>query len=252
ELLGARRDNLSESALRYLEQISSGAGRLQKATHAVLVAPEYRAENAEALSRDWPRIPLPASAVALDDSAALGERVSALFDPSAAFQGGLGVGMLSSASGSLDPATDLAVTARWGIAGQGAITMPSTGKLTERPYTDAEHAAIAEHAASLDLSAPQVIALLGETCFDVYLNEVAYWRCVPTGVWRYTIGGYQVIKKWLSYRERALLGRDLKPEEARYVTEMVRRIAALVLMQPELDANYERVKADAWEWNAGA
>ena len=45
-----------------------------------------------------------------------------------------------------------------------------------------------------------------------------------------------------------LLGRDLKPEEARYVTEMVRRIAALVLMGPELDANYERVKSDVWEW----
>ena len=105
--------------------------------------------------------------------------------------------------------------------------------------------AIAE---SLGLSADQAIALLGETCFDVYLNDVAYWRCVPANVWRYTIGGYQVIKKWLSYRERALLGRDLKPEEARYVTEMVRRIAALVLMQPELDANYERVKAAVWEW----
>src|SRR5450759_2349822 len=97
-------------------------------------------------------------------------------------------------------------------------------------------------------SRPQAIALLGETCFDVYLNDVAYWRCVPANVWRYTIGGYQVIKKWLSYRERALLGRDLKPDEARYVTEMVRRIAALVLMQPELDANYERVKANVWEW----
>ncbi|MDO9557087.1 MAG: type ISP restriction/modification enzyme [Coriobacteriia bacterium] len=105
--------------------------------------------------------------------------------------------------------------------------------------------AIAE---SLGMPAEQAIALLGETCFDVYLNDVAYWRCVPANVWRYTIGGYQVIKKWLSYRERALLGRDLKPEEARYVTEMVRRIAALVLMQPELDANYERVKADVWEW----
>jgi hypothetical protein len=38
------------------------------------------------------------------------------------------------------------------------------------------------------------------------------------------------------------------PQRARYVTEMVRRIAALVLMGPELDANYERVKADVWEW----
>ncbi len=57
-------------------------------------------------------------------------------------------------------------------------------------------------------------------------------------------------QEWLSYRERALLGRDLKSEEARYVTEMLGRIAALVLMGPELDADYERVKADVWEWES--
>jgi len=179
---------------------------------------------------------------------ALGARVSALLDPRVLFSDGLSLGTLSSAVGALDPSTDLAVTARWGIAGRGGVTMPSTGRVTERPYTADEHTAITEVAAPLGLSGDQVVALLGETCFDVYLNDVAYWRCVPSNVWRYRIGGYQVIKKWLSYRERALLGRDLKPEEARYVTEMVRRIAALVLMEPELDANYERVKADVWGW----
>ena len=73
---------------------------------------------------------------------------------------------------------------------------------------------------------------------------------MPSNVWRHTIGGCQVIKKWLSYREKALLGRDLRPEEARYVTEMVRRIAALVLMQPELDANYERVRENTFDWSS--
>ena len=61
-----------------------------------------------------------------------------------------------------------------------------------------------------------------------------------------TLGGYQVIKKWLSYREKALLGRGLTKEEARHVTDMVRRIAALLLMGPALDANYAAVKRDAY------
>ena len=39
-------------------------------------------------------------------------------------------------------------------------------------------AAIAEGAESLGMSAETTIALLGETCFDIYLNDVAYWRCV--------------------------------------------------------------------------
>jgi len=59
------------------------------------------------------------------------------------------------------------------------------------------------------------------------------------------------MKKRLSYRERALLGRDLKPDEARYVTEMTRRIATILLLEPALDVNYERVKADTYPWPGG-
>ncbi|HZG46417.1 MAG TPA: type ISP restriction/modification enzyme [Allosphingosinicella sp.] len=86
------------------------------------------------------------------------------------------------------------------------------------------------------------ITLLGEQTCDVYLNGVAFWRNIPQRIWSYTIGGYQVIKKWLSYREKNLLGRDLTPSEAREVTGMARRIAALVLLEPELDASYATVK----------
>ena len=86
-----------------------------------------------------------------------------------------------------------------------------------------------------------------ETC-DVYLNEKAYYKNVPTAVWEYYIGGYQVVKKWLSYRDKSMLGRGLKMEEAEYVTEMIRRIAVIVMMGDELDANYKRVKDDCYEW----
>jgi len=56
---------------------------------------------------------------------------------------------------------------------------------------------------------------------------------------------HQVVKKWLSYRERDVLGRALKPDEVQEVASMIRRIVAIVLLSPALDANYERVKANA-------
>ena len=78
----------------------------------------------------------------------------------------------------------------------------------------------------------------------------AYWRNVPANVWEYTIGGYQVIKKWLSYREHGLLGRALTIDEAREVTHMARRIAAIVLLYPALDANYLGIKQATLLWSS--
>ena len=81
-------------------------------------------------------------------------------------------------------------------------------------------------------------------------NNFAYWRNVPARVWEYAIGGCQVIKKWLSYRERPLLARELKPEEVAEVTAMARRIAAILLTTPALDSNYQTVKANTYAWPA--
>jgi hypothetical protein len=75
------------------------------------------------------------------------------------------------------------------------------------------------------------------------LNDDACWRNIPINIWNYTIGGYQVLKKWLSYREYKLLGRPLNIDEAREVTHIARRIAALLSIQPALDKNYNKVKA---------
>ena len=60
---------------------------------------------------------------------------------------------------------------------------------------------------------------LGDKTFDVYLNGKAFWRNVPAAIWNYRLGGYQVLKKWLSYRERDILGRPLGPEEVQYFSE---------------------------------
>jgi hypothetical protein len=126
--------------------------------------------------------------------------------------------------------------------------MPSTGKLTERPYTPDERVALAKGAQALELDEPTLLACLGESTWDIYINDVAYWRNVPAGVWSYTLGGYQVTKKWLSYREKALLGRGLKLDEVTEVSHMARRIAALLLLRPALDANYRAVKGETYAW----
>ena len=69
-------------------------------------------------------------------------------------------------------------------------------------------------------------------------------------MWAYTIGGYPAMKKWLSYREQGLLGRPLRLEEVREVQNMARRIAAILLLGPALDASYATVAAATAAWSA--
>jgi hypothetical protein len=52
----------------------------------------------------------------------------------------------------------------------------------------------------------------------------------------------------LSYREKPLLTRGLTPDEVRYVTEMARRLTALIALQASLDANYRKVIHTTYPW----
>jgi hypothetical protein len=80
---------------------------------------------------------------------------------------------------------------------------------------------------------------------DVYVSDRVYWANVPLDVWTMTIGGYPVIKKWLSYREFRVLGRPLLHEEMTCIAEVIRRLKALLLMGESLDANYRTVAEKA-------
>ena len=112
---------------------------------------------------------------------------------------------------------DFALTAGWGHFGAGDAVMPGQGRIVKREYTAEERAALGD-----------AILTLGETTFDIYLNARAYWRNIPAAVWTYKLGGYQVLKKWLSYRERPLLARPLRPEEVQHFVDTARRIAAIL------------------------
>ena len=144
-------------------------------------------------------------------------------------------------SGNSELEEALKITADWGRRGQGNTVMPGSGLSHIRDWTATEREKLATTAATQSLTLENVLALLGETCVDVHLNEHVSWSAVPTNVWNYTLGSYQVLKKWLSYREFLLLGRALRSEEAAYFAQVVRRIAAILLLGPSLDASYQAV-----------
>jgi hypothetical protein len=259
------RPNVSQAIEHFLTERDVGVSQLFSHIAAILNAPAYRHENSSAISLDWPRVPLSSDAMVLRASGALGATLATLLDPETPAPGvstgtlraGLKtLGLPTKRGGRGLDADDLKLAAGWGSiqnAGGGSrIVMPGRGLAAERAYTEAERAALDEEGKAIGLALDEVLTLLGEKTFDVHLNDDAWWSNVPARVWDYTLGGYQVIKKWLSYREHDVLGRGLKPDEAAYVSEMVRRIAAILLMGPALDANYAASKAAAVEWKDGA
>lgn len=253
------RDYLSKLGIKDPDLDAEVAGLIWMHTLAVGYSPAYLKENADGIRQGWPRIPLPNTKEALQASARLGSQVVALLDTESPVSGVTSgairpelkvIGVVSRADGGqLNPdAGDLKITAGWGHASKGDVTMPGKGKAVERDYTPDELSAIEAGAKVLGLSGKQALQHLGETTYDIYLNEVAYWKNVPAKVWDYTIGGFQVIKKWLSYREHKLLGRALATDEVRDVTHMARRIAAILLLEPALDENYELSKESTYPW----
>ncbi len=240
-------------ASEYIARLDATAEDLFYHALAVLHAPLYRDENAGALRQDWPRVPLPEDREVLLASAELGRQVALLLDtereaPGVAARAGAvrpelrSIGPVTRVGGGSLGADDLSVTAGWGHGGNGRAVMPARGRAVERAYTVEEREAMAEGAGALGLTPEDAARLLGAGTYDIYLNDAAYWRNVPARVWDYTIGGYQVLKKWLSYRERGVLGRALTPDEAREAPAMARRIAAILLLGPRLDASYAAAK----------
>lgn len=221
QLFQARHENLSPLARRYLAQAGGDAPALFYHTLAILHAPAYRLENSGGLHQDWPRVPLPADGAALAASAALGRTVAALLDPEQPVAGVThgeprpdlrDVALFDFAG----PQPALAIDAGWGHGGRDGVVMPGRGRVEER------------------------LNAAGAPVMDVYLNASACWRGVPAAVWDYTLGGYPVLKKWLSYREAALLDRPLRIDEVEGFRNIARRIAALLALTDGLDANYRQ------------
>jgi hypothetical protein len=248
--------NLSEKSRQYLNQLGinnleeniENASLIWLHTLAIGYSPLYLRENADGIRQDFPRIPLPNSQELLIKSAELGQAIASLLDtenpvigvtkkPTPALQK---IAFISCTDGgNLNPDKgDLIINVGWGHGGKNGVTMPGKGKAIARQYTTAEMSVIS----------PEMRKLLGTKTYDIYLNDRAYWQNIPARVWEYTIGGYQVIKKWLSYREEKLLGRGLTIAEVQEVSEMTRRITAIILLESDLDDNYQNIKTAVYSF----
>ena len=233
------RPNLSRGAQSYLDELGASIEDLFYHVLAVLHRPTYTEMNADALRAEGPRVPLPGwpdgkadgAAQALAESAARGRDLAGLLDPDTPVPGVTEGALRPEFRAIAKPSTvdnrymsgdDFAVIAGWGHYGSGEAVMPGQGRAEQRKYTADENQALGS-----------TKSVLGDTTYDIYLNDKSFWHNVPAAVWNYKLGGYQVLKKWLSYREQKVLDRALKPEEVQYFAEVARRIAGILILTGE-------------------
>jgi hypothetical protein len=241
---GVSRANLDENFWR---RVSEGWGRegglegdtakdfvrrLFRVCLAICHAPQYQDEHRESLAQDWAHVPVPRDAVDFDLLDEAGGRIATLLnplaEPRAAIRAVLGdyprrLAVLASSDGAAVREEDLAIT----IPHFGA----ARGGWRGRPFEEAE-------------IPPQT---LGQSTGDLYINDRVFFRNVPEDVWRYELGGYPVLKKWLGNRDaRRRNNQPLSLSEKDYFRAMVQRIAALLSLRQRLNELYERASTDAW------
>lgn len=206
--------------------------RLFRVCLAICHAPQYEEEHRESLAQDWAHVPVPRNVGLFEQLAEAGGLIATLLnpllDPRAALKATLGeyarrLAVLDSVDGAAVREDDLVISVTHFGAARGGWRC--------REFTEAE--------------APP--HYLGHATGDLHLNDRVFFRNVPEGVWRYELGGYPVLKKWLGYRDaRRRNNRPLTLPEKDHFRGMVQRIAALLSLRHRLNELYEAAAADAW------
>jgi hypothetical protein len=241
----AWRPNLSDKAIEYLTELGvdapersvEAAALLWSHVLAIGYSPLYLEENNSAIGHDWPRMPLPDSLDELERSAELGRRLAALLDIDTKLQGvdrrpaehlkSVATPVTKSGAALGGAAGQLAQTAGWGRRQQSGV-FPGGGTWELRARAEDESGQLTD----------EQLELLGEDVLDIYLNDDVYWSGVPEAAFDYKVGGFSVLRKWLSYREERVLGRELTVDDVRTFRSIARRLTEIVLLGAKLDANY--------------
>lgn len=175
--------------------------------YAVLHSPVYRQRYAAFLRTDFPRIPIPASRAVFDALAQLGAQLvqwHLLEHPAAQAIGG------------------------------GSSLLPAGKGAHPRWFgTDFSLQKVGEKSKSLaDLSGTD------DQVGKVFINATSGFADVRQSVWQHTIGGYQVLHKWLDDRRKA--GRSLSHDD---ITHWLRVYAALDATQTLMQQVDEAIEA---------
>jgi len=218
------------------ERMGEAANKLCRDLFRVCLAlchsPRYREDNRDALAHDWAHLPLPKNHTLFETLVKLGDKIAVLLDPLANTEN-----VMSKLLGKAR--SQLAVVER---LGGGAVQQKDL--VISFSYYGAASGRWQERRAR---TSEPWYEVWGETTGDLFLNESVYFRNVPERVWRYELGGYPVLKKWLGYRDNTQKnGTPLTLDEASWFRGMVCRLAALLLLHGDLDIAYEQTLGDAW------
>jgi type I restriction-modification system DNA methylase subunit len=73
---------------------------------------------------------------------------------------------------------------------------------------------------------------------NVFINDSQYFSNIPTEVWEYQIGGYQVMAKWLKDRK----GRALSLDDIRHYIRVAKALQLTIEMQNKIDKIYPQIE----------
>ena len=208
-------------------------GKLFRLALAVMHSPQYEQDHADGLARDWAHLPVPRDRAIATDVVDAGEQLALLLDPAAdaapTVEAIVGkeqarlLGVVAKADRSPGLSSDLVIE----ISYYGA----ATGKWSPRPYAGREE--------------PRTC--WGDLTGDLAINTSVRFMNVPERVWRYELGGYPVLKKWLGYRHKDRRdGRPLSLDELKHFRSIVQRVAAVLVLHDQLDDLYSRASAAAF------
>lgn len=220
------RGNLEGTAARQLVR------KLFRHALALCHAPQYEEDHKESLAQDWAHIPIPKDKSLLEESAAAGDAIAILLnplaDPSRTIKEILGedgrhLARLMRLGGGSIRKDDLVIT----VSYYGG----AKGKWTPRE----------------PLGDEPMLPVWGAATGDLFLNDNVYFAHVPEAAWRYELGGYPVLKKWLGYRDAKRRDGPLTLEEVDHFRSMTVRLAALFALHERLDRLYERTLEDPFD-----